>query len=161
MEWFLEIFDDTSDRARFFAILISSIVAVSVVLLNKHLERKAARRDLLIEKLEEIANELQSISYLSRPRKRTNNTVMIEQEKLLDIQTSIDRVRVLCVLYFPAFKSNFSQCNESIDALSMNSRKVGYRSKTHLVEKTHLFQIREVSANLLVEVIQHMQEIRH
>lgn len=50
--WIAEIFQKPSDRAQFIAILISSIVAVSVVLLNQHFNRKNARRSLNIEKTE-------------------------------------------------------------------------------------------------------------
>ena len=50
-----EIFATNSDKARFISILISSIVAVGILLLNQWFTNKRERRNLYIEKIEEIS----------------------------------------------------------------------------------------------------------
>ncbi|KAB0300974.1 hypothetical protein F2Z80_17980 [Vibrio fortis] len=50
-----EIFATNSDKARLISILISSIVAVGILLLNQWFINKRERRNLYIEKIEEIS----------------------------------------------------------------------------------------------------------
>ena len=64
MNWILEVFSDKSDQARLVAIVISAVVAILVVLLNQWFLSRRSRRELLIEKIEELfsaSNEYVSV----------------------------------------------------------------------------------------------------
>ncbi len=159
MEWFLEIFDDTSDRARFFAILISSIVAVSVVLLNKHLERKAARRDLFIEKLEDIAIEVRSLNDLLETL--ISHDVMVASPQVVKIISSIDRIQVLRLLYFPNLKNPILNCEENFLDLRKACTKDIPLNLALLDSDDTIEKIKISFAYFLFDVIEHMHEIRH
>ncbi len=54
MNWIIEIFADKSDQAKLVAILISAVVAIFVVLLNQWFVSRRSKRELLIEKIEEL-----------------------------------------------------------------------------------------------------------
>lgn len=74
--WFSEIFADNSDIARLISILISAVVAISVVLLNQSLQRRREIREFRIGKYEELYNLASefSVSY-------TNFTTHIDQKR--------------------------------------------------------------------------------
>jgi hypothetical protein len=55
LDWIPTIFESNSDKARLIAIVISSIVAVSILLLNQRLISGRERKKLLIEKIEDTS----------------------------------------------------------------------------------------------------------
>lgn len=54
MTWIVEVFSSESSFARLLTVVFSAVVAVLVVLLNQWFVSKRSRRDLLIEKIEEL-----------------------------------------------------------------------------------------------------------
>jgi hypothetical protein len=110
LSWFIEMFTDVSDRARFFAIVISSIVAVSVVLLNQYFNRVSARRTLNIEKIESIYQSLvafRNASYVYIHRLYTKEESTDELGILY--QTAVDHIKdaeVITTLHFPNIQIN-------------------------------------------------------
>ena len=61
IEWFQEIFQSSSDKARLISILISALVAIFVLLLNQWFTNRRERNKLISEKIEEMY--LTSIDY--------------------------------------------------------------------------------------------------
>lgn len=53
MQWLSEIFESTSDQARLVTTLIAATIAICVVLLNQWYNSRRAKKDKLIEKIEE------------------------------------------------------------------------------------------------------------
>lgn len=113
MNWIIELFSDKSDQARLVAILISAVVAIFVVLLNQWFVSRRSKRELLIEKIEELfsaSNEYvsacreliyaftqQDIDYPERYYEYPSESV----NKLND---SITKMQMICGLYFRAEK---------------------------------------------------------
>lgn len=111
VNWFVDIFSEKSDQARLIAILISAAVAVFVVLLNQWFLSRRAKRELLIEKIEELfsaSNEyvtacrelMDSLSaQLADHPKNYFNYPTNSVNKLND---SITKMQMICGLYFRA-----------------------------------------------------------
>ena len=109
MSWIIEIFSDKSDQARLVAILISAVVAILVVLLNQWFVSQRSKRELLIEKIEELfsgsneyvsacrelmdALDQQDIDHQARYYEYPGESV----NKLND---SITKMQMICGLYF-------------------------------------------------------------
>ena len=53
-DWLLEIFESNSDKARLITIVISAIIAISIFLLTQYFINKRKRKELLIQKIEEL-----------------------------------------------------------------------------------------------------------
>ena len=117
MNWILEIFADKSDQARLVAILISGVVAISVVLLNQKITSNRSKRELLIEKIEELY--LASNEYISacselldhvteHSRKPIGTNYDSPRELVNNLNDSITKMQMICGLYFKAenFPSN-------------------------------------------------------
>ena len=51
-DWFVDMFSAPSDRANFFAIIISSLLAVFTLCLNHYLIRRREKHNFIIAKLE-------------------------------------------------------------------------------------------------------------
>ena len=60
IEWIQEIFSSPSEQARLVTVLISVVLAISLVLLNQWFSRRKTKNDLTIEKLEKLASSLYS-----------------------------------------------------------------------------------------------------
>lgn len=113
MNWILEIFSDKSDQARLLAILISAVVAILVVLLNQWFLSRRSRRELLIEKIEELY--LASNEYVSACRELMDASIQQSLEQLdkhyeytrasiNKLNDSITKMQMICGLYFREVK---------------------------------------------------------
>lgn len=109
MNWFLEIFSDKSDQARLIAILISAVVAILVVLLNQWFLSRRSRRELLIEKIEELFSA--SNDYVSACRELMDSSIPQGSEQsdkyyeypsisVNKLNDSITKMQMICGLYF-------------------------------------------------------------
>ena len=54
MQWLSEIYGSTSDQARLVTTLIAAVIAIMVVFINQWFNSRRARKEKLIEKLEEL-----------------------------------------------------------------------------------------------------------
>ena len=115
MNWIIEIFSDKSDQARFVAILISAVVAILVVLLNQWFVSRRSKRELLIEKIEDLFSA--SNEYVSACRELMD--ALDQQDtahpdrfyeypsgSVNKLNDSITKMQMICGLYFRA--ENFS-----------------------------------------------------
>jgi hypothetical protein len=109
LTWLSNIFSAPSDQARLIAILISAIVAVLVVLLNQWFMTKRAKRELLIEKVEELylvsGEYIKCCTNLLIPIQGNTTSNIIAnydypQELALELTMSINKMQMLCGLYF-------------------------------------------------------------
>lgn len=104
VEWILNIFEDKSDIARLITIILSSLIAIGIFLLNQRYIRKKARSDLMIEKLEEF------FTAISEYEESTYDalTLCTEKERMLEMQkavgsaiSSLRKAHVIQNLYYP------------------------------------------------------------
>ncbi|MEP4547387.1 MAG: hypothetical protein ABJ000_14515 [Saccharospirillum sp.] len=111
MNWIVEVFSDKSDQARLVAILISAVVAIFVVLLNQWFMSKRSKRELLIEKIEELFSA--SNEYVSACRElmdalaqqdidRPGKYYEYPSESVNKLNDSITKMQMICGLYFKA-----------------------------------------------------------
>lgn len=109
----MEIFSEKSDQARLIAILISAIVAIFVVLLNQWFLSRRAKRELLIEKIEELFSA--SNDYIDACRELMDSLVQQDIEdpsrfysypgdSVNKLNNSISRMQMICGLYFRSEK---------------------------------------------------------
>lgn len=135
MNWFIEIFEETSDKARLITTVIAAIIAVSVVLINQWFNSKRARKETLIEKVEEMYSEavvmkeismqiqveiiknlrdkddgLPRIYKVATPVQNTNEKI----EKLNKDHLRLSgRTEMLAGLYFPSLSENLREVRKN------------------------------------------------
>jgi hypothetical protein len=109
LTWLSNIFSEPSDQAKLVAILTSAIVAVLIVLLNQWFLSKRAKRELLIEKVEELylisGEYVKCCTNLLIPIQGNTNSNIIANydfphELPLELTESINRMQMICGLYF-------------------------------------------------------------
>lgn len=109
MNWFIEIFEAKSDQARLVAILISAIVAVLVVLLNQWFNSRRARKETLIEKIEELYELSEEyvkacrellLSVQDSKSKSHETTYNPPRDLQLALNGSINKIQMILGLYF-------------------------------------------------------------
>jgi hypothetical protein len=113
LNWIIEIFSDKSEQAKLIAILISAVIAVLVVLLNQWFISRRAKRELLIEKIEELFTA--SNEYISACRElmdslkeqgvgQPDKYYDYPQEIVNKLNDSITKMQMICGLYFKSEK---------------------------------------------------------
>ena len=108
MEWFFNIFDDNSDKARLIAIVLSSVVALGLLLLNQFFQNRREKTKLFIEKVEELYKAVLNLEHLSldfmnetheRPISyKTNGADLKEIE--VEVKEKVYQISMLIGLYF-------------------------------------------------------------
>ncbi|MEZ9463551.1 hypothetical protein [Vibrio splendidus] len=101
-QFFTEIFSTNSDKARLLSILISSIVAVGILLLNQYFVNKRERRNLRIEKIEEISKLISEYDRNAREFFYEFDDSSPNQAKLHGkAAIALQDIEMLLHLYFP------------------------------------------------------------
>lgn len=104
--WFVETFSTPSDQAKLFTITVSTVLALTLLILNQLFIVKRARRELLITKIEELlttiyAYERLSLDILSRLFNSPSLIEPVTLDKMVESAEISDKLEMLCVLYFP------------------------------------------------------------
>ncbi len=117
VDWLQEAFSAPSDKARLVSILISVLLAISVLLLNQWFIDKRERKKIISEKIEEMykasiayvnaANEL--LRDCTNSEKYIDNLYEIDRALLSNLNDSIKIIDMLCALYFEEIKFNKSE----------------------------------------------------
>ena len=109
-EWFHEVFQSSSDKARLISILISALVAILVLLLSQWFTNRRERKKLISEKVEEMY--LTSIDYTNAAHQMLKDLQLrkpdlssgyhsIDEVVYGKMNDSIRKMEMLCGLYFP------------------------------------------------------------
>lgn len=104
LQWFAEIFSTNSDKARFIAILFSSIVAVAILLLNQYFINKRERQKVITEKIEELYIKISEYDQHVRDFLFTETTNVNTGENVSFLTLAIrsaEEMEMLLCLYFP------------------------------------------------------------
>ena len=167
MEWFLAIFENVSDRAKFFAIFISSLVAITVVLLNNYFSRKSAQRSLDIDKLEELYQGLINFRTKSRRFIRKLYTKEKESEELRklmrDAIDSLEPLEVIATLHFRNIEFDSEEIAKNIIGMYNDLIPTRYKGGDDWVEKERFcYQyIGDVFNSISVQCVKQMKSSRH
>ncbi|MEW9797480.1 hypothetical protein [Alteromonas sp. CYL-A6] len=167
MEWFLAIFENVSDRAKFFAIFISSLVAISVVILNNYFSRKTARRTLDIEKLELMYQELLNFRTKSKAFIKKLYTKEEQTEELRELMksavNSLEPLEVIATLHFPDIKLDSEKISENIIKMYNDLIPTRYKGGDDWYEKERdCYQyISNVFESISTQCVKQMKSSRH
>lgn len=152
-EWFESIFVTSSDKSRFIAIVVSTFVAIFVLLLSQRFTTKRERSKLLIEKIEEMykvsidyssaANQI--LKDLNNPKKYDKNGYyIIDQVVYGNMNDSIRKMEMLCGLYFPKIEfkvSDYSIVNMPIVNIAIKGKKLNEGEAYHIYEDSRNYII--------------------
>jgi hypothetical protein len=106
INWFVETFSTPSDQAKLFTIVVSTALAVCLLLLNQWFIARKAKKELFITKIEELLTTIYTYERLSLDilSRLFNSPSIIEQvtlDKMAESAEISDKLEMLCVLYFP------------------------------------------------------------
>ncbi|MCS0325528.1 hypothetical protein ND930_24725 [Vibrio diabolicus] len=105
IHWFTTVFSQPAQKAQLFSIVLSAFVAFSVLLLNQWFTSRRARKDHMINKIEEF---YEAIGEYEKCAFELFNTMFAQSEdssqfqEVLDrLQTAVQRVEMYVGLHFP------------------------------------------------------------
>ncbi len=110
-EWLLDAFSTPTGKSQFISILVSTCVAISVLLLNQKLTNTRERKKVYVEKIEELY--LAVVEYLetcdalitdiqkSTYREHETGYHRYNEATYYKREASISKIEMLCGLYFP------------------------------------------------------------
>ncbi|NOH56317.1 hypothetical protein F0266_25755 [Vibrio coralliilyticus] len=105
-EWFRETFETAAQQATLFSIVVSTLLAVSLLLLNQWYSTRKDNRNLRVVKLEEFATAIYSYERLCFDMlSRLYNHPPTDQltiDKMVESVELSDKIEMLSALYFPS-----------------------------------------------------------
>lgn len=111
--WLLDAFSTPSGKSQFISIVVSSCIAISVLLLNQRLTNTRERKKLYIDKIEElylaVTEYIEScgdlITDIQKSTYREQSGYHRYNESTYDkLESSIAKIEMLCGLYFPEIR---------------------------------------------------------
>lgn len=114
INWFLETFSTASEQAKLFSIVVSTALAVCLLLLNQWFNSRKSKKELLIKKIEELlttiyAYERISLDILSNLFNSAGVVNQVTLDKMAESIEISDKLEMICVLYFPSINFNASE----------------------------------------------------
>ncbi|KAB7692059.1 hypothetical protein GBN24_06670 [Plesiomonas shigelloides] len=110
LNWFSKTFESAQQQATLFSIVLSTTLAIALLLLNQWFNTRKDKRVIRIEKLEEFASTVYSYERLcfdiiSRIyQKPPSDPITID--KMVESVELADKIEMLSSLYFPDIKFN-------------------------------------------------------
>lgn len=106
IEWFRETFETAAQQATLFSIVVSTLLAVSLLLLNQWFSTRRDQRNHRVVKLEEFATAIYSyerlcFDMLSRLYHHPP-TDQLTIDKMVESVELSDKIEMLSALYFPS-----------------------------------------------------------
>ncbi len=115
-DWFVKTFSSAQQQATLFSIVVSTILAISLLLLNQWFSSKKSKSDLRISKLEELMSTLYAYERLCFDiigqcynAQATDNAVFSKMTKSVELA---DKIEMLAALYFPSISFTSSDTQE-------------------------------------------------
>ena len=183
-EMLAEIFATPSDKARLITILFSSVVAISIFILNQWYINKRNQKAIYIEKIEELY--LASIDYVNAAQKllmmhrnsrnkllNTNELPSMEEgEKfanenriaVLGMNNAIKKMEMLCGLYFPAedvplHEYGLKALPFIISSEHQDDYELGhYRTDSYKISLKHINQAEDALGHLCNKLMRKLSE---
>ncbi|MBL4799089.1 MAG: hypothetical protein JKY50_21300 [Oleispira sp.] len=101
IEWFTVVFGEPKEQAKLFTIVISTMLALIILLLNQWFINSRAKKERLITKLEELTTAVHGLEleamFITTP---IPGTGLPNQENILNLKTCAAEIDKLCSLYF-------------------------------------------------------------
>lgn len=150
IEWFVKTFETAAQQATLFSICVSTLLAVSLLLLNQWFSKRKDNRNLRIVKLEEFATAIYSYERLCFDiLSRLYNHPSTDQEtinKMIESVELSDKIEMLSALYFSniQFKPKTTQSiiykvHHQFEVLELNNKSnpknyVSYKDATERIK---------------------------
>ena len=100
-EWFLLAFGKPKEQARLFMVLISTLLAITILLLNQWFINRWAKKERMIMKLEELTT---AVHGLSSSTLAAGSSLLIDRnmddDNIAKFEASYAEIEKLCALYF-------------------------------------------------------------
>ncbi|GAL31221.1 hypothetical protein JCM19239_6606 [Vibrio variabilis] len=164
IEWFVKTFETAAQQATLFSICVSTLLALSLLLLNQWFSKQKDNRNLRIVKLEEFATAIYSyerlcFDILSRLYNHPP-TDQITIDKMVESVELSDKIEMLSALYFPNIQfepkttqSIIYKVHRQFDVLELNNKSV---PKTYVSYKDATEHIKDILKDLKSLVKQEM-----
>ncbi|OEB83477.1 hypothetical protein BBM86_08955 [Vibrio parahaemolyticus] len=145
-EWFRKTFETAAQQATLFSIVVSTLLAVSLLLLNQWFSTRKDNRNLRVVKLEEFATAIYSYERLCFDMlSRLYNHPPTDQltiDKMVESVELSDRIEMLSALYFSsipfdpsATQSIVYKVHRQFDSIELNN-KIDSKSYVSYVDAT-------------------------
>lgn len=165
-EWFTVTFESAAQQATLFSIVVSTTLAVSLLLLNQWFSTRKDKRNLRVIKLEEYATAIYSyerlcFDVLSRLYNHPT-TDQLTIDKMVESVELSDRIEMLSALYFPSilFDPSTTQLvlyrvHHQFDSGDLNQQVV---SKSYLSYQDATKEVKDVITELKSAVKNEMKK---
>jgi hypothetical protein len=104
VNWFFETFSSSVEQAKLFAIVLSAILAICLLLTNQWFIARKSKKELIISKIEELLTNVYAYERLTLDiLSRLFNEGVIDQgtlDKMVESAEVSDKIEMLCALYF-------------------------------------------------------------
>tara|TARA_R110002033_G_scaffold170935_3_gene214839 strand:- start:8520 stop:9029 length:510 start_codon:yes stop_codon:yes gene_type:complete len=151
LAWFQKTFETAAQQATLFSILVSTILAIFLLLLNQWFNSRKDIKNLKVTKLEELASTIYTyerlcFDILSRLYNNSPSD-QITLNKMADSVELSDKIEMLVRLYFPSItydpkstQSTLLKVHHQFDMVEMNnisdpSSYESYESSTNTVKE--------------------------
>ncbi|SIT12519.1 hypothetical protein [Neptunomonas antarctica] len=127
-EWFNVVFSGPTEQAKLFTVAISTILAVTLLLMNQWFIGNRARKERLIEKLEDLTSAIHEFYSLGVEVNRCLHLSKKYDEKAIDKFIGLGiKIDTLCSLYFnnSTIDTSISADIISIGMEELNKPKLG------------------------------------
>ncbi len=168
MTWLIEIFNSNSDKARLVTTLLAAVIAVAVVLLNQSFNSKRAKKDKLINKLEEMYSVIIKMQTLKSTMHNEiiNNIEKDDQRKRLfgmydDFETIGASAYMLSGLYFNELSDSLAKLvneHQYLHNVFVESNTV---VEYHAKSKEHIDNLTTIYLNIYSELAEIMKKHMH
>lgn len=168
MNWLIEIFTSNSDKARLITTLLAAVIAVMVVLLNQSFNSKRAKKEKLINKLEEMYSVIIKMQTL----KTTMYDEIIryihkedERRRLFEIHDELEtvgaRAYMLSGLYFSEISDSLAKLTNEHDYLHNAFVESNTPVEYLKASKEHIDNLDVIYLKLYSELSEIMKKIMH
>ena len=134
INWFIDTFSTASEQAKLFSIVVSAVLAVCLLLLNQWFNSRKSKKELLIQKIEELLTTIYSYERISLDILSSlfNSAGVVNQvtlDKMAESTEISDKLEMLCVLYFPSINFEASKGQSIILKAHKDVEQVGTNYK--------------------------------
>jgi hypothetical protein len=103
-EWFTIVFAEPKEQAKLFTIIVSTVLAIMILLLNQWFISRRGRKDRLIVKLEELTTAVHGFSTsCSDASKLLFLELRDADKKIQEYKSFSAQIDTLCALYFQKY----------------------------------------------------------
>jgi hypothetical protein len=122
-EWIALAFEGPKEQAHLITIVISTVVALSIVLLNQSFINRRAKNERIIIKIEELTNAIHTIMSSSLAAGKSFLLERVtDEENIAKFEASQAEIEKLCALYFRKTPISTENLSEVLDLINYSKK---------------------------------------